>query len=167
MEVVQTSPQKLAKSQKYQKSSRTEKSKLQKSFLSDSSYPIDTKVYQISYKSDQNCDRQSGDKFHQTDGQTTDIQTDRQNDRQTTDTTDRQTTDRQTTDKIFIAVSQSWGPKLAEKKFQPNRKKKNFRDCSNICPPGLRTYNKVIYQRYNGKVSLGSGSDSQRQHICH
>ena len=29
-----------------------------------------------------------------------------------------------------------------EKKFKLNRKKKNFRDCSNICLPGLRTYKK-------------------------
>ena len=32
---------------------------------------------------------------------------------------------------------------VQKKKFQLNRKKINFRDCNNICPSGLWTYNKL------------------------
>ena len=50
-------------------------------------------------------------------------------------------TDGQT--KFSLQFLSSRGLKRGEKKFQVNRKKKNFRDCSNICPPGLRTYKKA------------------------
>ena len=67
-----------------------------------------------------NCEHQAGDKLHQT---------------------DRQTHDRQT-DKIFIAFSQSQRSKTRRKKVSARSERKNFGDCSNICPSGLRTYNK-------------------------
>ena len=79
-----------------------------------SRHPIDTQVYQISYKQDKNCDRQAGDKFHQT--------------------------DTRQTDNIFIAFSQSQRSKTCKKKVSTQLKKKKIRDCSNICPLGVRIY---------------------------
>ena len=112
---------------------KTEKIKFQKFFQNSLRYPIDTQVYQISYKQDQNCYRQACDKFHQTDRrQTTDRRTD---DRQT----DRQIDDTQ--NKILIAVSQSQVSKTCRRKVSARSKKNNFRDCCNIYPPVLRTYN--------------------------
>ena len=76
--------------------------------------------------------------------QTDDRQTDKLTDRQTHDrqTEDRQT-DRQTN--FLLQFLSPRGPKRGEKKFQLNRKKNNFQDCSNIRPPELRTYKKYKY----------------------
>ena len=97
---------------------KTEKSKFQKSFLSVTRYPIDTQVYQISYKSDQNCNSQAGEKFHQT---------------------DTRQTDTHTTENFYCSFL-VLGVQNVEKKIQLNLKNKNFRDCSNICLPGPGTY---------------------------
>ena len=79
---------------------------------------------QIPYKQDQNCDRQFGENVCIL-------------------TLDRQTTDTRQTQIGLLRFLRPRGPKRAEKKFQPNRKKRNFGDCSNICLSGLRTYNKL------------------------
>ena len=57
------------------------------------------------------------------------------------------TSDRRTDTKKFIAVSESYGSKTYRKKFQHNQKKKNFEDCSNICPSDLRTDNNYINKK--------------------
>ena len=72
------------------------------------------------------------------------------------DKLDRQQTDdgRQTDDKrrtknrrhenFVLQFRSQRGPKRGEKMFQPNQKKNNFRDCSNISPSGLWTYDNSL-----------------------
>ena len=65
-------------------------------------------------------------------------------DKHTTDrrqTHDRQTADTRQTAKFILQFLSPRGPRPAEKKFQLNQKKKNFRDFSNLSPSELRTYN--------------------------
>ena len=55
----------------------------------------------------------------------------------------RQTTDnRRQTRNFLLHFLTPRGPKRVEKKFERNRKKKNFQDYRNICPSELRTYKK-------------------------
>ena len=51
----------------------------------------------------------------------------------------RQTTDRRKTRNFLLQFLSPRGPKHAKLKFQLDRKKKNFGDCSNICPPFFLT----------------------------
>ena len=67
-----------------------------------------------------------------------------------TDNRQTQTDDRQT--KFLLKFLCPRVPKRAEKKFQLNRKKNNFRDCRNICPPGLRTYNEKRFKLKKSKI---------------
>ena len=54
------------------------------------------------------------------------------------------THDKQT--KFLLHFLNPRGPKRAEKNFQLNRKKKNFQDCSNICPSGFQEYKNLSEQ---------------------
>ena len=71
--------------------------------------------------------------------------------------TQRRATDRQT--KFLLQFLSLRGPKRAGKEFQLNQKKKNFQDCSNVCPSGLRTFNKSlrIYHLQHKKTQDADG----------